>query len=300
MNKVTVTRLPKSKVEVKVEVPVEEFSVFMEKALAQMTKEADISGFRKGTAPKEIVKEKVGLAKILDRAAGMAIEATIPAAITENKLEPLGYPEVNILKLAQGNPLEYKAVIAVYPQVELPDYKAIAGGFEIKKVEVTEEDIKRLKMEKERHLMEHLREEVLAAVAQKTNVEVPEILVERETEKMIAQLKEKTPRALNMSFDEYLKKLGKTETELKEMMAKDNEVKIKNYLVLQEIAKSGKIEVSDIEIEAAIKKQAAAESGENKGGGDNMEIDEQTKEYYRENLKTEKAFEFLESFLKKA
>lgn len=299
MNKVTVTKLPKSKVEVKVEIPAEEFSVFVEKALTQMTKEADISGFRKGTAPKDVVKEKVGQAKILDRAAGMAIEATIPQAITENKLEPLGYPEVNILKLAEGNPLEYKAVIAVYPQVELPDYKAIAAGFEIKKVEVTEEDIKRLKMEKEHHMMEHLREDVLAAVAQKTNVEVPEILIERETEKMMAQLKEKTPRALNMSFDEYLKKLGKTEAELKEMMARDNEVKIKNYLVLQEITKVGKIEVSDAEVETAIKKQAAAEGGENKEGGDNMEIDEQTKEYYRETLKTEKTFEFLESFLKK-
>jgi hypothetical protein len=57
-------------------------------------------------------------------------------------------------------------------------------------------------------LREHLREDALEAVAQKTAIEIPDILIERETEKMMRQLKEKTPQVLNMSFDEYLKKLG--------------------------------------------------------------------------------------------
>jgi hypothetical protein len=42
---------------------------------------------------------------------------------------------------------------------------------------------------------------------------------------MMRQLKEKTPQVLNMSFDEYLKKLGKTEDQLREGIAKDNERK---------------------------------------------------------------------------
>jgi len=298
MNKTTITKLPKSKVEIKVEVAAEDFLIFAEKALAEIAKDVEISGFRRGTAPNDVVKSKVGSVKILDRAAMMAIEATIPGVILENKLEPLGYPEVSILKLAEGNPLEYKAVVSVYPQVDLPDYKSIVGGFELKEAIVTEEEIKRMKMEKERHSREQLREEVLAAIAQKTEVEVPEILIERETEKMMEQLKEKTPRALNMSFDEYLKKLGKTEAELKEMMAKDNEVKIKNYLVLQEIVKSGKIEVTEEEIAQTAKKEAAAHEGHDHEEI-KEELDEQAKEYYRENLRTEKAFEYLEGFYRK-
>lgn len=290
MNKVTVTKLPKSKVEMLVEIPAEDFSVFIDKALTEIAKEFQASGFRKGAAPKEIVKKMVGQIKIMDRAAGMAIEATIGTAVTENHLEPLGYPEVHILKLAEGNPFEYKAVIAVYPQITLPNYKQIAGGFKLEEVKVTEEEIKRLKMEKERHALEHLREDALAAVAQKTAIEVPEILVERETEKMMGQLKEKTPRALNMSFEEYLGKLGKTEAELRETMAKDNEGKIKNYMVLQEISKLENITVSDEEIIAAAKKEI----------GEDAAPDEQMKEYYRENLKAEKTFEFLEGFFKKS
>jgi len=303
MNKTTVTKLPKSRVELIVEVPAEELEVFVQKALDEFTKEAEITGFRKGMAPKEVVKNKVGQAKLMDRAASLALEATFPVVIAENKLEPMGYPEINILKLAQGNPLEYKAVVAVYPHAQLPDYKQIAAGFRLEEAKVTDDDIKRLKMEKERHLREHLREDVLNAVAQKTQIEIPDILIERETERTMQQLKERTPQMLNMSFEDYLAKLGKTEAEMKEGIAKDNEKKIKNFIILAEIAKVEKIAVSDEEAVAAAVKAIADEDGhkEEISGSENEKpaVDEQTKEYYRETLKNEKTFDFLESLFKK-
>jgi FKBP-type peptidyl-prolyl cis-trans isomerase (trigger factor) len=299
MNKTTVTKLPKSLVEIRVEMSVSDFAAFEEKALAEIAKEAEISGFRKGAAPKEVVKNKAGQQKITDRAVSLAIENSFPQAIAENKLEPLGYPEVSILKLAAGNPFEYKAIVAVYPQTDLPDYKKIASGFELKEAEVTDEDIKRLKMEKERHEREHLRQDMLAAVSAATAIEIPDILVERETEKMMAQLKERTPQILHLPFGKYLAKLGKTEAELRREMAKDNESKIKNYLVLQEIAKREKIEPTDDEIALAIKK--SRESGEENepASGEEAADNERIKSYYRETLKTEKVFEFLESNFKK-
>ena len=299
MNKTTVTKLPKSKVEIKVEMPAEDFSAYIEKALNEFAKDAQIPGFRPGQAPKDIVKSRVGQAKLLDRAAVLAVEATFPTAIRENNLEPLGYPEIAILKLAENNPLEYQATVAVYPEAKLPDYKQIAGGFELKKVELTEEDTKRLKMEKERHMREHLREDALAAIAQKTEVEIPEVLVERETEKMMHQLKERTPQTLNMSFEDYLAKLGKTEDQMRESMAKDNEARIKNYLILQEISKLEKIEATDDEIAAAMKKDNGADEAKgdvaDEGGAESNQI----KEYYRETLKNEKTFEFIDSLFKK-
>jgi len=300
MNKTTITKLPKSKIEIKVEIPAEDLAVFQEKALELMAKEAQISGFRPGTAPKELVKSKVGAAKIMDRAATLAIEASLPAAITENHLEPLGYPEVHVLKLAEGNPLEYKAEVAIYPETTLPDYKKIAAEIELKEAQVTDEDIKRLKMEKERHLREHARQDALEAIAKKTAVEIPDVLIERETEKTMRQLKDRTPQVLNMNFEDYLKKLGKTEEELRDSMAKDNEAKIKNYLVLEAIAKAEKIAASDDEIAAAIKKELEAEGGADNKEGAMPAIDEQAREYYRETLKTEKVFELIDSLYKKS
>jgi len=296
MNKITVTKLPKSLIEIQVEVPAADFAAFEEKALGEIAKDFEASGFRKGAAPKEVVKNRVGQQKILDRAASLAIEGSFPAAVLENKLEPLGYPEISVMKLASGNPFEYKAIVAVYPEITLPDYKKIAAGFELKEPQVTDEDIKQLKMEKERHLREHLRQDALAAVAAKTAVEIPDVLVERETEKTMAQLKERTPQVLHMSFEEYLQKLGKTEAELRAQIAEDNEGKIKNYLILQEVAKAEKIDASDDEVASAAAKAMADE-----GGADSDDAnDEQVKAYYRESLKTEKTFQFLENNFKKS
>jgi len=293
MNNITIAKLPRSKVEIKVEIPTNDFKNFCQKALDEFVKETEIDGFRKGIAPKEMVKTRIGSEKILDRAATLAIETTFPEAVGQNNLLPLGYPEINVLKLAEGNPLEYKATFAVYPRVELPDYKQIAAGFELKPVEVTQEDIKRLRMEKENHSRQHLRQDVLDALSQKTMVEIPEIMIEQETKKAISELKDRVPRMFGVAFEEYLKKLGKTEEELKKDIAKDNEQKIKNYLVLEEIAKREKIEVGNQEVESAIKK----EYGDNKpvSSDDHDHI----KKSYHQDLKIEKTFEKLESYFKK-
>jgi hypothetical protein len=81
-------------------------------------------------------------------------------------------------------------------------------------------------------------------------------------------------------------------------MAKDNEAKIKNYLILSEIAKQEKIEATEDEVAAAVKK--AVENNEEGGPISEEEAaNEQVKAYYRDTLKTEKVFEFLESQFKK-
>lgn len=293
MNKVTVNKLPKSKIEVLVQMPAEDFDLILAKALDELAKEAEIEGFRKGTAPKELVAAKLGEGKIMERASKTAIEETYPGAITENKLEPLGYPEVEILKLAKGNPFEYKFTVSVFPKVPLGDYKEAAKTIEFKEPEVSDDDLKRLKMEKARHEKEHLREDLLAKLREAAKIEVPELMVDRETDRVMEDLRVKTPKALNMSFDEYLKKIKKTEQELRASISSDNEQKIMNYLILQEIAKREKIEPTEKEIMDVIEKMTEGEAKEN------LDLDH-LKEYYKDVVKNEKVFDLLESLYKKA
>jgi len=295
MNKYTITKLPQSRVQIHVEIPAESLAEFRRLALEEIAKEIEIDGFRKGTAPKEMVETRVGTQKILDRAAALAVEDSFPKAVAENNIEPLGYPEVNVLKLAPGNPLEYKAVVAVYPQAKLPDYKNIAAGLEFKPPEVTEEDIKRLKMEKERHEREHWRRDLLEKLAQKSEVEIPEILIQGEARKAMDDFKKRVPQTIGMDFSAYLKKIGKTESQVEEDVAKDSEARIKNFLILQEIAKAEKIVVGEDEIAAAMAKIRG-------GGGQtapSAEDDAQAKDYLRQELQTEKVFQLLETSFKK-
>jgi FKBP-type peptidyl-prolyl cis-trans isomerase (trigger factor) len=296
MNKYTINKLPKSKVEIKAEIPAETLAEFTEKALDAITKETEIAGFRKGAAPKETVKSKVGEQKILDRAAMMAVENSLPEAIGQNSLEPLGYPEISILKLATGNPLEYKAVVAVYPQTNLPDYKKIASEFVFKAPEVTDEDIKRLKMEKERRERENWRADLLEKIAAAVELEIPDVLIQTESQKTMADFKQRVPQMTGMDFGDYLKKMNKTESQVNEEIAKDSAAKIKNFLILQEIAKKEKVEIKDEEVSAALAKTR----GENKQEKIDPAQEEKIKGYLRQNLETEKVFELLENSTKKS
>lgn len=265
---------------------------YCESALQDVAKNAELDGFRKGSAPKDLVLQRAGQGKIIAQAAQMAIEKIYPVIISENKLEPLGYPEIEITKLAQGNPLEFTARVSVAPTIVLPDYKTIAAKISKKEIEVTKEDIERLKMEKSRHEQEHLRAELIESITAKADFEVPEALVAAETEKMVGELKEKTPNMLNMSFSDYLQKIKKTEKELTEQIFLQNEQKIKNYLVLQEIARLEKISSGDKEAQDAANKAGRGQDG---AGLDSSQV----MEYYKDVVKTEKVFEFLESLIGK-
>jgi trigger factor len=136
--KVSIQKLPESKIQLEIELPTEEFNKFIEKATQDLGKDLEIEGFRKGKVPKEIVEKEIGLAKILEEAVQLAIKENYPQAILENKIEVISQPEVEILKLAPGNPFIFRAKTQVLPEIKLADYKKIA--FRIKKNEVLVED----------------------------------------------------------------------------------------------------------------------------------------------------------------
>jgi FKBP-type peptidyl-prolyl cis-trans isomerase (trigger factor) len=99
-----------------------------------------LDGFRKGNAPEKMIVEKFGEMYILGEGAEIIIDETYGKLIEEHKLNTIGQPNVSIVKLAEGNPLIFKILVALMPKAELPDYKDIAKGFSKTKKEVEVED----------------------------------------------------------------------------------------------------------------------------------------------------------------
>jgi len=140
--KVDIAKLPKSEIELKIEVPVQEWQEFLADTAKELSRELKIEGFRPGYAPIKIVEEKIGTNKILEEVAEHCVKKCYVRAILENNIEAIGQPEVSILKLAKDNPFEFKAKVAVMPEIKLPDYKKIAAKIERKKVSVEEKEVK--------------------------------------------------------------------------------------------------------------------------------------------------------------
>ncbi len=135
--------LTKSQIELTVELSVEEFSPYLPRAAEKVSREIKIEGFRPGKAPYEILKSKIGEMTILEEAAKLAINKTIDKIIEENiSGQIVGQPQINITKLAPANPLEYKIVLILLPQVKLADYKKVKVKF--RKAEVKDEEVDKL------------------------------------------------------------------------------------------------------------------------------------------------------------
>jgi len=291
--KISVQKLTKSQIELRIEVPIEEFNDFIEKAALDLGKDLEVEGFRKGKAPKEIIEREVGLGQILSKAAELAIEENYQKAILEKKIEAISPPKIEILKLARGNPFEFKAKTQVLPEIELPDYKKIVSQVQKREVAVTKEEIERLKAEKKRLEKERVRQEILEKIAQNTKAEIPEILIAKEKRRILENLKRGVSQVLQISFKDYLTKLKKTEKEMLDSFESEAQKRVKTSLVLREIGKQEKIEVSSQEIEKELK-MISKQTPDIENQLDSAKL----KDYTKEALKNEKTFQFLESFIK--
>jgi len=140
--KFSIKKLPKSKIQLEIEIPTQEFDNFLEKTTFELGKDLEIPGFRKGKIPPKVIEEKIGKERILFEAAERAIKENYLKVILDNKIEAISQPEIKILKLAPGNPFVFSATISVLPEIELPDYKEIASLVKRRKIEVLEKEVK--------------------------------------------------------------------------------------------------------------------------------------------------------------
>ncbi len=126
MIKTTINKLEKSMVEIESGIESAIFASYEDKAITRMGERMEIPGFRKGHAPKDILKQNMPEMMLLEEMAEAAIYDAYPKILEENKIDAIGRPEITILKIAKGNDLEFKIKTAVLPELALPDYKKIA------------------------------------------------------------------------------------------------------------------------------------------------------------------------------
>jgi len=119
--------LPGSEIEITGEVPVSVVESFRKKAIQKLIKNIELPGFRKGHVPEDVAIKHVGELELLQEIAEQALGKTYADIVADKALEVVGRPAVTITKLAPGNPIGFKIKSAVYPFVELPDYKKIAA-----------------------------------------------------------------------------------------------------------------------------------------------------------------------------
>jgi len=138
-----IEKVPGSMVKITGEIPYEELEKHRAKAIKELGQNLKVDGFRPGHVPEAVVVQKVGEMTLLTEMAERAMAAVYPEILKAHEIDPIGRPEIQITKIAPGNPLGFTATVAVLPEIDLPDYKNLAREENASKsdVAVTDEDV---------------------------------------------------------------------------------------------------------------------------------------------------------------
>jgi len=133
---VNTKKISTNQIEIEIEIPAPQMKMYFDLAASELSRDMKVKGFRPGKVPIEIVEKEKGSQQLYNQTANLAIQKTLPKAIINEQLEIIGRPDIVVTKIAQGNPMKYKAKFWTVPEIELGKYK----GLKVKKKEPSVED----------------------------------------------------------------------------------------------------------------------------------------------------------------
>jgi trigger factor len=137
--KTTVAPLEGNKVKLSVEVDEDEFDKAITDAFRKIAREVRIPGFRPGKAPRKVLERRLGAQVGREQALHDALPEYYAQAVTDNEVDAIDAPEIDITAGEEDGPVAFDAVVEVRPVVQVPGY----GGLrvEIARPDVPEEEV---------------------------------------------------------------------------------------------------------------------------------------------------------------
>lgn len=128
-----------NKYELEIEISAEKFEEGIQKAYQRDKNKIQISGFRKGKAPRKLIEREYGAEVFFETAVNILYPEEVDNAVKESGLEIVARPEVEITDISKESGVKVKATVITKPEVEISDYKGIEVEKEVKTV--TDEDV---------------------------------------------------------------------------------------------------------------------------------------------------------------
>lgn len=317
---VEVKQLSESRVEITAEISADEFNRAFEEAIHEAQKNLELNGFRKGMVPEKQVIAHIGEENLLVDAAQRALNKHWEHIMKEAGIEPVGQPDVALTKIAKGNPLGFKITVSVLGEITLPDYRTIAKkqfATTLPAIEVTDEEVAKvldyikqnnknlppdadeiklkdavsqnIRFEKETKERDKQRAALIEAIAQKSDIVVPDIVVDAELDRMFEEL-QASVRHMGISWEQYLAQIKKTKDELRVAWRADAKKRAMFGLILREIMKKENLNPPEEAVKAKTEEVLRAMSEEER----KKTSRDRVSDYVRGRLLHEMVFDLLE------
>lgn len=229
-------------IEFRITLPWSEVKKEWDKVVAEMVKNVTVPGFRPGKAPAKVAEERLDKSRVRDEVVRKLLAPAYVELLRKHNIRPIIDPQIHVDKgLVDGEDWEFHALTCEAPVIDLGRYKE-----EVKKV-TSKSKIVVPGKENEAPKFD----EVISAVLSSTNVTIPNVLVQKEADRLLSQTLDEIKR-LGMNLDQYLASTGRTAEDVRAEYANKAARDIKLEFVLQKIAETEKISVDDAEIEKTI------------------------------------------------
>jgi trigger factor len=144
---VAIERRPGSYVALTVTVEPSTVEARLEQLFQKHAKRVTVPGFRPGKAPRRMLEERINRGALLQDAVESVIDTTYKTALLEQQIEPLERGEIEDLQTSDDLSVTYTVVVAVRPEITLPEYKGLVVTQPVTKVtdEQIEAEMQRLR-----------------------------------------------------------------------------------------------------------------------------------------------------------
>lgn len=176
----------------------------------------------------------------------------------ETKTIEVTFPENYMEESLKGKPADFEVTIKEVRQKELPvlDDEFAKNYSEFDSLEEYKKDIeKSLKESKEKEATYKAENDLIDKVTENATVEVSDTLIEKQIDEFIKDFEYRLMYQ-GLKLDDYLKHMNSSLKELRESRRDDAIKTAKTKLVLEEIIKREKIEVTETEVENKLKEMA--------------------------------------------
>lgn len=183
-------------------------------------------------------------------------ENLIGMSAGEEKEFDLSFPADYHKKDLAGAQATFKVKVNLVQERQTPeindDFAKSLGSFE--NLEALRKNMKEGIEEENKHkLSEEKRTQYLDKIVDNIEVDVPEVMIEEETKKMLLEFEQQT-QSMGMSLDQYLTQLKKERKDLEKDWQPQAEKRVKSAMALREIVKLEEIKIDAAEIEAEMNK----------------------------------------------
>ncbi len=135
----SVEALEGNKVKLMVEVDEQEFEKAIDAAFKSIAHQVRIPGFRPGKAPRRVLEAHFGTEAARQEALREALPEYFVKAVTENDVDVIAPPEIDVTSGQESGPVSFDAVVEVRPKVSVPGYANLRVT--IPSPEVSDEDL---------------------------------------------------------------------------------------------------------------------------------------------------------------